>query len=130
MAVSLVFLLVGVLGFIPGITTDYGEMQFAGHESQAQLLGLFQVSILHNLVHLAFGVVGLAMARSVSGAKAFLIGGGVIYLLLWIYGLIVDEDSGANFVPLNAADDWLHLVLGAGMIVLGAVLGGRRTTTA
>lgn len=130
MAVSLVFLLVGVLGFIPGITTDYGEMQFAGHESQAQLLGLFQVSILHNLVHLAFGVVGLAMARSVSGAKTFLIGGGVIYLLLWIYGLIVDEDSGANFVPLNAADDWLHLVLGAGMIVLGAVLGGRRTTTA
>ncbi|MFH0241238.1 DUF4383 domain-containing protein [Streptomyces sp. HK10] len=129
-AVSLVFLLVGVLGFIPGVTTDYGEMQFAGHESQAQLLGVFQVSILHNLVHLTFGVAGLAMARSVAGAKAFLIGGGVIYLLLWLYGLIVDEDSGANFVPLNSADDWLHLVLGAGMIVLGAVLGGRRTTTA
>ncbi|MGY1452859.1 DUF4383 domain-containing protein [Streptomyces sp. SS8] len=130
MAVSLVFLLVGILGFIPGITTDYGDMQFAGHESQAQLLGLFQVSILHNLVHLAFGAVGLAMARSVAGAKAFLIGGGVIYLLLWLYGLIVDKDSGANFVPLNSADDWLHFVLGVGMIALGAVLGGRRTTTA
>ncbi|MDH2410997.1 DUF4383 domain-containing protein [Streptomyces fenghuangensis] len=130
MAVSLVFLLVGILGFIPGITTDYGDMQFAGHESQAQLLGLFQVSILHNLVHLAFGVVGLAMARSVAGAKAFLIGGGAIYLLLWLYGLIIDKDSGANFVPLNSADDWLHFVLGVGMIALGAVLGGRRTTAA
>ncbi|GAA3630815.1 DUF4383 domain-containing protein [Streptomyces chitinivorans] len=126
----MVFLLVGILGFIPGITTDYGDMQFAGHESQAQLLGLFQVSILHNLVHLAFGVVGLAMARSVAGAKAFLIGGGAIYLLLWLYGLIIDKDSGANFVPLNSADDWLHFVLGVGMIALGAVLGGRRTTAA
>ncbi|SEQ32250.1 DUF4383 domain-containing protein [Streptomyces radiopugnans] len=127
--VSAVFLLVGILGFIPGITTDYGDMEFAGHESGAMLLGVFMVSILHNLVHLAFGVVGLAMARSAAGAKAFLIGGGVIYLLLWIYGLIIDKDSGANFVPLNTADDWLHFVLGVGMIALGVVLGGRRNAT-
>ncbi|MTE22033.1 DUF4383 domain-containing protein [Streptomyces sp. TRM43335] len=124
-AVSVVFLLVGVLGFIPGITTDFGDMEFAGHHSGAELLGLFRVSVLHNLVHLAFGVVGLAMARSVSGAKAYLIGGGVIYLLLWLYGLIIDKDSGANFVPLNTADDWLHFFLGVGMIALGVLLGGR-----
>jgi hypothetical protein len=53
--VGLVFLLVGVLGFIPGITTDYGDMEFASHDSDAELLGLFQVSILHNIVHLLFG---------------------------------------------------------------------------
>ena len=56
------------------------------------------------------------------GARAFLVGGGVIYLVLWLYGLIIDKDSGANFVPLNSADDWLHLVLGLAMIALGLVL--------
>jgi Domain of unknown function (DUF4383) len=43
------------------------------------------------------------------------IGGGAIYLVLWLYGLIVGQDSGANFVPLNPADDWLHLILGLGI---------------
>jgi len=121
-AVGIVFLAVGVLGFIPGITTDFDTMKFAGHESEAKLLGLFQVSILHNIVHLLFGVAGLALARTWSGARNYLIGGGVIYLVLWIYGLLVSENSSANFVPLNAADDWLHLVLGLGMIGLGVAL--------
>lgn len=125
LAVGAVFLLVGVLGFIPGITSNYGQMQFAGHESEAMLLGIFQVSILHNIVHLLFGVAGIAMARTADAARLFLIGGGVIYLVLWLYGLIIDKDSAANFVPLNTADDWLHLVLGVGMIALGFVLGKR-----
>jgi len=121
-AVGIVFLAVGVLGFIPGITTDFDTMKFAGHESEAKLLGLFQVSILHNIVHLLFGVAGLALARTWSGARNYLIGGGVIYLVLWIYGLLVSENSSANFVPLNSADDWLHLGLGLGMIGLGVAL--------
>ena len=131
--VSVVFLLVGILGFIPGVTTSYGDMQFAGHESGAMLLGIFQVSILHNIVHLLFGAAGLAMARSWSGARAFLIGGGVVYLVLWLYGLVVAETSAANFVPLNNADDWLHLILGIAMIALGLALareaGARRNTS-
>ena len=117
------FLLVGVLGFIPGITTDYDSMTFAGHESNAQLLGIFQVSILHNIVHLLFGIAGLVLATTWNGARAFLIGGGAIYLVLWIYGLVIDHQSAANFVPLDDADNWLHLILGAGMIVLGLALG-------
>ncbi|MEU9579548.1 DUF4383 domain-containing protein [Streptomyces chilikensis] len=127
-AVGLVFLLVGILGFIPGITTRYGEMEFASHESGAKLLGLFQVSVLHNLVHLLFGVAGLALARTAPAARAYLIGGGLIYLVLWVYGLVVDHHSAANFVPLNTADNWLHLFLGLGMIALALLLTRGRGT--
>ncbi len=121
-AVAAVFLLVGVLGFIPGVTTEYDGMTFAGHESTAMLLGVFHVSILHNIVHLLFGIVGLALARTVAGAGGFLIGGGAVYLVLWLYGLIIDHDSAANFVPVNAADNWLHLFLGIGMAGIGLAL--------
>ncbi|MFF8289543.1 DUF4383 domain-containing protein [Streptomyces sp. NPDC016309] len=124
--VGAVFLLVGVLGFIPGITTDYDTLTFAGHDSEAKLLGVFQVSILHNLVHLLFGLAGLSMSRAASTARSFLVGGGVVYLALWLYGLLIDHDSGANFVPVNRADDWLHFALGVGMIALGVLLGRRR----
>jgi hypothetical protein len=124
--VGAVFLLVGVLGFIPGITADHDGLRAAGHESNAELLGVFQVSVLHNIVHLLFGAAGIALARTASGARAFLVGGGAIYLVLWLYGLVIDKTSQANFVPLNTADDWLHFVLGAAMVALGVVLGRRR----
>ena len=121
-AVGAAFLLVGVLGFIPGVTAHYTVMEFASHGSDAQLFDIFQVSILHNLVHIAFGVAGLLLARSWSLARAFLIGGGVIYLVLWLYGLAVGPNDDANFIPVNVADDWLHFVLGAGMIALGVLV--------
>jgi len=125
--VGAVFLVVGIAGFIPGITTNlYDGLDFAGHDGDAELLGIFQVSVLHNLVHLLFGVAGLVGARTWSGARTFLVGGGAIYLVLWIYGLVIDKDAGANFVPLNTADDWLHFVLGLGMIGLGLALGRER----
>jgi hypothetical protein len=123
MVVGVVFLLIGILGFIPGITTNFDQLTFAGHTSGALLLGVFAVSVLHNLVHLAFGIAGLAMARTVSGARAFLLGGGIIYAVLWLYGLIIDQDSAVNFVPINTAVNWLHLVLAIGMIALGVLLG-------
>jgi len=134
LAVGAVFLLVGVLGFIPGITSQYETLGFAGHESQALLLGIFQVSILHNIVHLLFGAAGIAMARSAAQSRNYLIGGGAVYLVLWIYGLLIGKDTAANFVPVNPADDWLHFVLGVAMIGLGVALSrgtartGRTTT--
>jgi len=121
-AVGAVFLLVGVLGFVPGVTTGMDQLMFAGHESDALLLGIFAVSVLHNIVHLAFGVAGLVMARTASAAKLFLVGGGAVYLVVWLYGVLVNESSAANFVPLNTADNWLHLALGVGMIALGSLL--------
>ncbi|SDD68460.1 DUF4383 domain-containing protein [Auraticoccus monumenti] len=130
MAVGVVFLLVGVLGFVPGITTNYDTMSFASHHSEALLLGLFQVSVLHNIVHLLFGVAGLVLARSVGAARSYLVFGGIIYFVLFIYGLVVPHDSAANFVPVNNADNVLHLVLAIGMVALGLVLSRRRTADA
>ncbi|MFF5176106.1 DUF4383 domain-containing protein [Micromonospora sp. NPDC000089] len=121
-AVAAVFTLIGVLGFIPGITTGYDELTFAGHHSGAKLLGVFQVSVLHNLLHLLFGLVGLVLARRVGGARLFLAGGGAAYLALWLYGFAIDRDSGINLVPVNDADNWLHLGLGFGMLAVGLLL--------
>lgn len=121
--VGVVFLLVGILGFIPGITSNYDDLKFAGHDSDAQLLGIFDTSILHNIVHLLFGVAGIALARAYDSARNYLIGGGVIYLALFLYGVIFGADEGgANWIPVNWADNILHLGLGAGMILLGVVL--------
>lgn len=122
LAVGAVFVLVGILGFVPGITTNYDQLQFAGHHSEAMLLGLFQVSALHNIVHLLFGAAGIALSRSAVNAKSFLLYGGIIYLVLWVYGLVVDQDSAGNFVPLNAFDNYLHLLLGVAMIALAVIL--------
>jgi hypothetical protein len=120
---GIVFLAAGILGFVPGITTHYGDLSFAGHDSGAKLFGIFQTSILHNVVHLLFGLFGIAMARSWEGARKFLIVGGVIYLVLFVYGLLEHGDSGANFVPFNSADNVLNVALGVAMIALGWVLG-------
>jgi hypothetical protein len=56
----------------------------------------------------------------------YLLGGGAIYLLLFLYGLVIDRESTMNFVPVNSADNWLHLGLGVGMLALGVVLGRPR----
>ncbi len=127
---GIVFLLVGIAGFIPGLTTDAEELHFAGpHDGESarpELLGLFHVSVLHNLVHLGFGLAGLALARSVRGASGYLIGGGIVYALVFVYGLVVDHDSDANFLPVNDADNVLHAALAAGMVLLGLLLTPRR----
>ncbi|MFP3467007.1 DUF4383 domain-containing protein [Leifsonia sp. SIMBA_070] len=122
---GIVFLVVGLAGFIPGLTTNYDQMAFAGHGSMALLLGVFQVSVLHNIVHLLYGVAGLAFARSRIGSRNYLIIGGIVYAVIWIYGLFFSGDHPANFVPLNSADNWLHLILAVVMILLGVFLSPR-----
>jgi hypothetical protein len=124
---GIVFLLVGIAGFIPGITTGYDTLQFAGHRSEAMLMGIFQVSILHNIVHLLYGLAGVALARTGTSARHFLLWGGIVYLVLWLYGLFVGHDSPANFVPLNNADNWLHLGLGITMVALSFLPRTHRT---
>ncbi|WP_433604506.1 DUF4383 domain-containing protein [Prescottella agglutinans] len=127
---GVVFLVVGILGFIPGITTDYDTMTWGGHLSDAKLLGIFEVSVVHNLVHIAFGVVGILMARRIDLARIYLIAGGVVYFAVWMYGLTINHDDAANFLPVNDADNWLHLGLAVAMIVIGGVLPPLETRNA
>jgi hypothetical protein len=122
---GIVFLVVGLAGFIPGLTSNYSELSFAGHDSGALLLGVFQVSVLHNLVHLLYGVAGLAFAKSRLGSRNYLVIGGIVYAVIWLYGLFFSGDHPANFVPLNSADNWLHLFLAVAMILLGIFLSPR-----
>ncbi len=123
--IALGFLVVGVAGFVPGVTTDYTGFDTTGRSADAELFDVFRTSVLHNAIHLAFGVAGLVLARSPVGAWVFLVGGGILYLDLAIYGFAIDLGSRANFVPLDTADNVLHLVLGATMVALGLLTARR-----
>lgn len=127
MGVGLLLVIVGILGFIPGITARYGELAIVGPDSNALLLNLFQVSMLLNLLQLAIGVTGWSMSRTEHGARNFLFGAGVLYILLAIFGFAVGVDSTANFLALNTPDNWAHLVLGVVMIAAGWLLAGRES---
>jgi arginine exporter protein ArgO len=122
LATGIVFLLLGMLGFIPGVTANFDSLGLAGPGSKAELFGVFRVSVLHNAVHLATAIAGLVMARTHRQGRNFLIYGGVAYLFLWLYGLLMGDDLPANFLPENNADNWLHLALGLAMIALAVLL--------
>jgi uncharacterized protein DUF4383 len=121
--VGAIFLLVGALGFVPGVTARSDTLTFAGHRSEAALFGVFAVSGLHNAVHLLFGVLGPALSSTFNGARAYLVGGGVVYAALGVYGILVYRDSSANVLPVNTADNWLHLGLAVVMVGSGLILG-------
>lgn len=125
--VGLLFLLVGVAGFIPGLTHDVDQLHGAGTQSEAMLFGVFQVSVLHNAVHLLFAVAGVAAAVRAVPSRNYLIWGGVVYIALWVFGLFAVHAPDVNFVPLNEADNWLHFGLAVGMIVLGLAVGRDRS---
>jgi hypothetical protein len=125
--VGFAFLLVGIAGFVPGLTTNlYEGLEFAGDQGNAELLGIFQVSVLHNIVHALFGV-GILMAATPAGARTYLLGSGTLYLVLFLMGIV----GVGDWVPLNSADNWLHLGLALGLIALGLLTtreSGRTTS--
>ncbi|OBF26762.1 hypothetical protein A5724_30825 [Mycobacterium sp. ACS1612] len=107
------FLVIGVLGFVPGVTT-------AG-----KLFGMFAISGLDNVLHLVSGFVGFALARTYAASRAYFLGGGLVYLVLWLQGLL----AGSRLLPVNGPDNWLHFGLGVGMVLLGLTLAGQRDPT-
>src|SRR6188472_4109898 len=102
-AVGIVFLLVGILGFIPGITQD-APGSFAGENSDGSLLGIFPTSVLHNLAHLAFGI-GILAARKHATALTYLLVSAIAYTGLFLIGILGSMD----WLPADDTDDWLHL---------------------
>lgn len=118
---GVVFLLVGILGFIPGITED-APGSFAGEDSEGSIFGVFQTSVLHNLAHLAFGI-GILAARKHATAVQYLLFGGIVYAALFLLGILGSMD----WLPADDTDDWLHLLLTAGL--LGAWAVSRRDDT-
>lgn len=106
---GVVFVLIGVLGFIPGVTSD------------GQLLGIFDVSTAHNIVHLLSGVVALAAVMNGPDAtRLFAKVFGVVYGLVTILGFI--QGSGAKvlwIINVNQPDNILHLVIAAVLLYVG-----------
>ena len=79
-------------------------------ETAPRALGLFPVNVVHNIVHLVFGIWGVVAARSFDGARAYCRIAGVIYLVLVPLGFIFPD--GFGLIPLGDTDPWLHLALG------------------
>ena len=111
---GVVFILVAIAGFLaPGGM----KMQPADPATAAKALGYFPVNLLHNLVHLLFGVWGLAASRSWAGARQFFVWGGTIYVVLTIAAFI--SPSGFGLVPIGGADIGLHCLLAIVMLAIG-----------
>ena len=111
MIFGIVFLAVGVLGFVPGMV----EPLHPGHPpvdpEGGLLLGLFPVNMFHNAVHILFGLWGLAASRSLSGAVMYARGVAIIYAVLTICGFVPSLHTLFGMVPLYGNDVWLHAVL-------------------
>jgi hypothetical protein len=118
---GVIFLLVGVLGFVAsGMSMD------ANMDTAPKLLGMFPVNALHNVVHLVFGIWGLLAARTVIGATQFAKIGGGIYLALAVLGFVAPTTFG--LIPIGGNDIWLHAVLGIVLLAVGLQSGKRVTT--
>lgn len=110
MIFGIVFLVIGILGFIPGTTTTDAD-------GTHLLFGLFMVDTTHNIVHIVSGLIGLAAASSAQYAKWYLIVFGLVYALITIIGLFTENVLG--FLHVNTADNWLHLILAVGLLGAG-----------
>jgi hypothetical protein len=111
MVTGVVFLLIGILGLV-----SPGGMNMTADPAPGAVLGIFPVNLLHNVVHLLFGVWGLVAARSFVGAKQYAKVGGVVYILLAICGFFIPTTFG--LIPIGGNDIWLHAALG--VVLAGA----------
>lgn len=117
---GIVFLLVGIAGFVPGLVAPpQAGTDLTIGTGFGRLFNLFPVNVLHNLVHLAFGVWGLAAYRTFSASRLYARGVAVIYAVLTVMGLIPLLNTTFGLIPLYGHDVWLHLLLAAVAAVFG-----------
>ncbi len=126
--VGTAYLILGALGFLPGVTTDLESLRWIG-QSDALLFGVFATSGLHNVLHLILGAAGMFCARTYAASRAYLLAGGVALLGVWIYRAGSEHSGIAEVFPLNRADNWLHFALGVVMLVLALTLAAQHDPT-
>ena len=119
-----VLLLAGIAGFFVNSGFDIGT------DVQGDNLIAFEVNGWHNLIHIASGLAGLALAKSESGARAFALGFGAVYLLVTAWGLITGDNILFGLAPVNGADNALHAAIALAGIAAGLASTRREPTTA
>lgn len=104
------YALVGLMGFIPGITQppDAAAPDLAVDASYGYLLGLFPVNLMHNLVHLAVGLWGVASFKSFSASRFYARANAVLFAVLMVMGLVPGMNTMFGLAPLFGHDVWLH----------------------
>lgn len=106
------FLVVGILGFFASRGSMVADPALA-----PRALGLFPVNLLHNIVHLGFGIWGIAAARTFGAAKTYAQAGGIIYLILTLLAFITPSTFG--LIPIGGNDIWLHALITIVLLYFG-----------
>jgi hypothetical protein len=126
LALGLVFLVIGILGFVPGLLSPPpAEPALLMDTGYGVLFGLFPVNFLHNLVHLAFGVWGVVVWRSFPASRVYARSVAIIYAVLAVMGLFPGIDTVFGIVPIFSHDIWLH----AAIAIVAAYFGYAAVTT-
>jgi Domain of unknown function (DUF4383) len=116
--VGAVLVIAGIIGFFYSAGFDTGVDGVAADTDD--VFGILAVNGWHNLVHIALGVLALAVAGSTSGARAYCLGIGLVYVVLAIWGFIDSDNIILGLLPLNNEDNFLHLILGLTGLAAGA----------
>lgn len=107
---GIIYTLVGLLGFIPGLLSEPAAVEgdLAVDALSGYLLGLFPVNILHTLVHLLVGILGIIAYRSFDASRTYSRAIAVLFAILAIMGLIPGLNTTFGLIPLFSHDIWLH----------------------
>lgn len=121
---GIIYVLVGILGFIPGLSTHPADAPHLSVESgHGYLLGMFPINILHNVVHLIIGIAGILASRSLGGARLYAKALAIVYGLLAVLGLIPATQTTFGLIPIHGNDIWLHALSALIAAYFGFVAG-------